>query len=81
MLSLLLVLCFIGISLIACGNKPQSDETEATEGGNKGNSVSETDTNIYGEPSFTTPNQYNDIDFEGEELTVLLRNNEVTLRE
>ncbi|MBP3314626.1 MAG: hypothetical protein J6M03_02275 [Clostridia bacterium] len=81
MLSLLLVLCFIGISLIACGNKPQSDETEATEGSNKGNSVSETDTNIYGEPSFTTPNQYNDIDFEGEELTVLLRNNEVTLRE
>ena len=80
---LLLVLCFLGVALIGCGNKPGNQETGAGDnsGNNGNNAATESDTNIYGEPSFTTPIQYSELDFEGEELTVLLRNNEVTVRE
>ena len=80
---LLLVLCFLGVALIGCGKKNGGDETDAgKDSGNNGNNeVTETETNIYGEPSFTTPHNYNELDFEGEELTVMLRNNEVTVRE
>ena len=81
MISLLLVLCFLGVCLVACGKKPTGDETDAGSEGNNENKVTETETNVYGEPSFTTALPVNDLDFEGEELTVLLRNNEVTLRE
>ena len=81
-LALMLVLCFIGLALVACGPKPGANETDAEgNAGNAGDKSTETQTNIYGEPSFTTAIQYNDLDFEGEELTVLLRNNEVTVRE
>ena len=80
---LLLVLCFLGVALIGCGKKPGETGTEPGENNanNSGNKTTESDTNIYGEPSFTTPHDYNEFDFEGEELTVLLRNNEVTVRE
>ena len=80
---LLLVLCFLGVALIGCGKKNGGDETDAgkNSGNNGNNEVTETETNIYGEPSFTTPHNYNELDFEGEELTVMLRNNEVTVRE
>ena len=81
MISLLLVLCFLGVCLVACGKKPTGDETDAGSEGSNENKVTETETNVYGEPSFTTALPVNDLDFEGEELTVLLRNNEVTLRE
>ena len=80
---LLLVLCFLGVALIGCGPKPGNKETGTGDnsGNNGNNAATESDTNIYGEPSFTTPIQYSELDFEGEELTVLLRNNEVTVRE
>ena len=80
---LLLVLCFLGVALIGCGKKNGGDETDAgaNNGNNGNNSATESDTNEYGEPSFTTPNEYVELDFEGEELTILLRNNEVTVRE
>ena len=81
-LALLLVICFVGLALVACGKKPNGDETDAGENnGNNGNKVTETETNIYGEPSFTTVLPVNDLDFEGEEIAILLRNNEVTVRE
>ena len=81
-IALLLVLCFIGVALVACTKKPGEQGTEdAGNSGNAGNKSTETETNIYGEPSFTTTIQYENLDFEGEELTVLLRNNEVTVRE
>ena len=81
-IALLLVLCFIGVALVACTKKPGEQGTEdAGNNGNAGNKSTETETNIYGEPSFTTTIQYENLDFEGEELTVMLRNNEVTVRE
>ena len=80
-LALMLVLCFIGAALVACGNKPGYEETDAGENKGNENKTTETETNIYGEPSFTGVVPVNDLDFEGEELTVLLRNNEVTVRE
>ena len=81
-LSLLLVLCFIGLALVACGPKPGNDETGAGENNNgESNKPTETETNIYGEPSFTTAIQYEDLDFEGEELVMLLRNNIQNTRE
>jgi hypothetical protein len=81
-IALLLVLCFIGVALVACTKKPGEQGTDdAGNNGNAGNKSTETETNIYGEPSFTTTIQYENLDFEGEELTVMLRNNEVTVRE
>lgn len=81
-ISLLLVLVFIGAALVGCGNKENGD-AEETNGGNSATNtlVTEKETNIYGEPSFTTTNDYDDIDFEGEQLTILIRKNEVALRE
>ena len=81
-LALMLVLCFIGLALVACGPKPGSDETDAgANNGNSGNKTTETETNVYGEPSFTTAIPYDDLDFEGEELVMLLRNNIQNTRE
>ena len=81
-IALLLVLCFIGVALVACTKKPDEQGTDdAGNNGNAGNKSTETETNIYGEPSFTTTIQYENLDFEGEELTIMLRNNEVTVRE
>ena len=81
-IALLLVLCFIGVALVACGKKNSGINNEETDAnGNNVNQVTETETNIYGEPSFTGVVPTNDLDFEGQELTVVLRNNEVTVRE
>ena len=79
-LALVLVLCFIGLALIACGNNAKPEATDSTDNG-AGNVSTETETNIYGEPSFTTAIPYNDLDFEGEELVMLLRNNIQNTRE
>ena len=81
-LALLLVFCFIGLALVACGTKPGNAETDAGENnGSAANKVTETETNIYGEPSFTTANDYDAFDFEGEELVMLIRNNIQNTRE
>ena len=81
-LALLLVLCFIGAALVACGNKTGTQETDAGENnGNNENKTTETETNIYGEPSFTGVVPVNDLDFEGEELTILIRDNKMNYRE
>ena len=80
-LALMLALCFIGLALVACGTKPEDKETEA--GANSGDATQkkETETNVYGEPSFTTPFVYDTLDFEGEELVMLIRNNIQNTRE
>ena len=80
-LALMLALCFIGLALVACGTKPENKETEA--GANSGDATQkkETETNVYGEPSFTTPFVYDNLDFEGEELVMLIRNNIQNTRE
>ena len=86
LICVLLVLCFIGTTLVGCskkkGNSTGSDEEAAGSGGaQNGATETQKETNIYGEPSFTTNIPVNDLDFEGEELTVMLRDNEVTQRQ
>ena len=81
-IALMLALCFICLALVACGNKTGNAETDAgANNGDGSNKPTETETNIYGEPSFTTAIQYDDLDFEGEELVMLLRNNIQNTRE
>ena len=78
-LCLLLVLCFIGTALVGCGKKGGAAGEEGAEGaegvgGGSGTAApTEKPTNEYGEPSFTTTNNYNELDFEGEEIAILYR--------
>ena len=72
-LAFLLVLCFVGFALVGCGGK--KDEGNENNGGSENGEVSaeatKKETNEYGEPSFTGVVPVDDLDFEGEELTVL----------
>lgn len=69
---LLLVLCFIATALIACKkNKEHGDNgTGEATGGDKSTLK---ETNEYGEDSFTSVLPKDDLDFEGEKVTVLIR--------
>ena len=80
-LAFALVLCFVGLTLVACGNNSVSKETEAENNNSSKIEETEKETNIYGEPSFTTAIPYDDLDFEGEELVMLIRNNIQNTRE
>ena len=82
-LAFLLVLCFVGFALVGCGGKKDEgkENNEESAGNNGNNKSTETETNVYGEPSFTTPNTYDELDFEGEELTVLVRDSKISYRE
>ena len=63
-LCFVLVLSFIGVALIGCGNNGAGDGQSTSDQTDKNNSaVTETETNIYGEPSFTTSNDYQTLDF------------------
>ncbi|MBE6592660.1 MAG: extracellular solute-binding protein [Ruminococcaceae bacterium] len=79
---ILMVLCFIGTALVGCSKK-QNGDAQNSENGSDGATAAPTQkpTNEYGEPSFTTAIPVNDLDFEGEELTMLLRNNVQNTRE
>ena len=86
LICVLLVLCFIGTALVGCSKKKGNSTTgdanaENNNGAQNGATETEKETNIYGEPSFTTNIPVNDLDFEGEEITVMLRQNEVTERQ
>ena len=84
-LCILMVLCFVGTALVGCSKKQNGGANDDANGGNGGNGATEAPTekptNEYGEPSFTTAIPVNDLDFEGEELTMLLRNNVQNTRE
>jgi hypothetical protein len=80
-IALLLVLCFVLTALVACGKKTENGDTEESDNDASQNQATEKQTTIYGEPTFEGIVPTEDLDFEGEELTVLLRNNEVTVRE
>lgn len=81
-LCFVLVLSFIGIALVGCGNNGSGDGLSTADQISENISgATETETNIYGEPSFTTSIEYDELNFEGEQLTVLLRMDEVTVRE
>lgn len=75
-----LVLTFVLASLIACAKKDNGDE-ESNKANESGSTSHVKETNEYGEETFTTTVPYDDLDFEGEELTMLLRNNIVNTRE
>ncbi|MBE6592659.1 MAG: hypothetical protein E7642_01550 [Ruminococcaceae bacterium] len=84
LICILLVLCFVGTALVGCGKKDKgSSNADASGNSQNGQQATETqkETNEYGEPSFTTNIPVNDLDFEGEKLTVMLRENETTERQ
>ena len=84
---LLLVLCFVGTAFIGCGKKGDANSEAGAEGENAQGGANATaaptekPTNEYGEPSFTTANNYDELDFEGQEITVMLRNSAEVIRE
>jgi hypothetical protein len=80
-IALPLVLCFVLTALVACGKKTENGDTEESDNDASQNQATEKQTTIYGEPTCEGIVPTEDLDFEGEELTVLLRNNEVTVRE
>ncbi len=87
-LALLLVLCFIGTVLVGCSKKKGTTSTETDANGapvanGSAGAATETKqaTNEYGEPSFTSVVPTEELDFEGEELTVLIRDSKVNSRE
>ena len=69
-LSIILILSFIATALVACGQKNEENNGESDTLENRETIKT---TNEYGEPSFTTANEYDELDFEGEQITVLVR--------
>ncbi len=83
--SLLLVFCLLSVALIACGDDGEVTEPQATE------SVSETgpvvqggtlaSTNEYGDNEFVSAVPVDELDFQGEVINILCRNEETCYRE
>ena len=83
-LAILLVCVFIGTALVGCSKKKGTGTgADATDGSGGDQQATETqkETNIYGEPSFTGVVPTDELDFEGEELTVMHRSGEIIVRE
>ena len=83
-MAILLVLCFIALTLIGCAKKQtssdkQNDATNAPSG--SVDEQTQRPTNEYGEESFTNFVPVDDLDFEEEELTILLRDTKISSRE
>ena len=78
-LALLLALVFVGTVLIGC-KKDKTDNQQGEESGKK-TEVADKGTNEYGEESFSGKMETENMDFEGEELTILVRDNKVCYRE
>lgn len=75
-ISLILVLCFIGVALIACGNKEEVKPTESAP------TSTLAPTDEYGQELFeSVANWETDFDFEGETIGVLLREDKNYARE
>ena len=74
-LCFILVLCFVAAVFVGCGKKNEENKgTEAPTGGNNVTpELTQRPTNVYGEESFTGVFDANDMDFENEEVTVLIR--------
>ncbi len=74
-ISLLLVCCFLCMALVACGGK--EDETvKPTEGGSK-----ELGTDPYGQPLFQSAVPVDQLDYQGEEVVLMVRDSEDMIRE
>ena len=74
-ISLLLVCCFLAIALVACGGGEKKETSAPTNTGN------EVLTDIYGQTALNSKVDWEELDFEGEEITVLVRNDEKVSRE
>ena len=74
-ISLLLVCCFLALALVACGGGKEK-ETKAPE-----TNTNEVLTDIYGQTALTPKIDLSTLDFEGETLTVMVRNDEKVSRE
>ena len=79
-LCILLVLCFIGTAFIGCGKKKGGDES-LTESPSQENTDDIPFVNEYGEASFTSSLPVGELDFEGEDVVILLRDNIQNTRE
>ena len=83
-LAILLVLCFIGLTLVACGKKKEEEKpSEKNTNANNTPNVEQTQkpTNIFGEETFETVVPVDELDFEGEVLTVMIRDHKTLYRE
>ena len=79
-LALLLALVFICTVLIGCKKDKQNDNQQ--DDGNKGNQTTDKkETNVYGDVTFDSVVDQDNLDFEGDELTILVRDNKVASRE
>ena len=75
LLCILLVLSFIGMTFVGCGKKDGANGEEGEgENGPGGDTATEKPTNEYGEPSFTSALNTEEMDFEGAEVAILFRN-------
>ena len=80
LLALLLALLFIGAALMGCTQDAVDGPADDGSKTDKPTSA-EKQTNEYGEESFTTVVPQAELDFEGQELTILVRDNLANLRE
>ena len=78
---LLLICCFIGMTMISCTKDKQNNGDDNNKDGNSSNNQAGKETNEYGEESFSTVVPSQDLDFKGEKLTILIRDNVQNSRE
>ena len=72
-LSIIIILSFAVGSLVACGKNTNGAENVAATDETVGETATQKETNEYGEPSFTGVVPVNSLDFEGEDITILVR--------
>ena len=79
-IAFLLVLCFVGVAFVGCNNK-KNNEDETNGGSNGPNGNTAIPTNEYGEVSFDGVVPKDELDFEGEKITIMHRETKISSRE
>lgn len=81
--SLLLILCFLFLTLIACGEteETQASETESSSEESKPLSGTLEETDEYNQNLFVSAVPVDELDFDGETITILMRDGEDICRE
>ena len=85
-LALLLACVFVMTALIGCSKKNEGSTDGSVDAAQSGDAAatpteSQMATNEYFEPSFTSSNDYSELDFEGEDIVILHRSGEIIERE
>lgn len=78
---LLLVACFMVMALVSCANKVDESQGSGSGDGNGAGNVTEKQTNIYDEETFTGVVPVDELDFEGDTLKILHRDSLPVQRE